>query len=294
MAETEIGTRMTRALAFAAAVAAAASMAGTAAADGPAGSIADPVVAIAPGEAAPEPRPEQGRFGLGVTLRGGLAVSPDYFGADSYQVGPDVNVSFHYLRLGQRLFGSEDFDAERQGLGLRGSFRFVEDRESADFGPLTGLGDVDASVEAGLGVGYYGTRFNAFADLRYGVIGHESFVAELGADAVFRPGDDWRITAGPRALWGSGDYTSTYFGVTPAESAASGGRLGAFDPDGGLVSAGIEVGATYRINDRWGVEGAVTWDRLVGDAGDSPITARGDEDQFGVRIGVTRRVTLNF
>jgi len=268
---------------------------GPTSADGPSDGLSDPVVVPASAAtaqpAAPRVRP---RFGLGLTLRGGLAVSPDYFGSDSFQLGPDVGVTFHYMRLGERVFGSEDFDAEKQGFGLRGAFRFVEDRDSADFPELAGLDDVDTSVEAGLGLGYYGRRFNAFADVRYGVIGHESFVVEVGADGVFRIGEDWRFTAGPRALWGDHDYVDTYFGVSPAEAAASGGRFGAFEADSGLVSAGIEIGATYRINDRWGVEGAVTWDRLVGDAGDSPITAQGDEDQFGLRIGVTRSVTLNF
>ena len=69
---------------------------------------------------------------------------------------------------------------------------------------------------------------------------------------------------------------------------------GAFDAGGGLLSAGVELGATYQINDDWGVEGALTWDRLAGDAADSPIVATGDRDQYSVRIGLTRRITLDF
>lgn len=225
------------------------------------------------------------------TLRGGVAVTPDYFGSDSYAAGPDFGFRLGYARLFGLEFGSADGSA-KYGLGLRGSFRFIGERTADDNAELDGLEDVDASVELGLGLGYQSYNFDAFADMRYGVVGHESVVGELGADVKLHPSDRLTLSMGPRVLVGSGDYSDTYFGVSADEAAAS--SFAAYDPDGGVVSAGLEVGAAYQISDNWGLEGAVTWDRFVGDAEGSPIVENGDRDQYGLRIGITRKITLDF
>lgn len=227
------------------------------------------------------------------TLRGGVATAPDYFGSSDYTLAPDLGFSLDYLALGPLNFGSSD-GSSREGLGLRGSFRFVDERSAADNGELAGLDDVDATYELGLGLGYTTYNFEAFADLRYGVAGHEALVGELGADMKMHPSDRLTLSAGPRVLLGTDDYAETYFGVSGPEAVASAGRFPAYDAEGGIVSAGVEVGARYDLNEDWGVEGAVTYDRFVGDAADSPIVEQGDRDQYGLRIGVTRRITLDF
>jgi len=228
------------------------------------------------------------------TLRGGAAVTPDYFGSGDYSVGPDFGFGLNFARLpGGRSFGSSDANDPQYGLGLRGSFRYIDKRETAKYPELTGLNDVDASVELGLGVGYTSRNFDAFADLRYGIVGHESIVGEIGADVKVQASDRLTLSAGPRLFLGSDKYAQTYFGVSAAEAAA-GYAGGAFNAQGGLLSAGIELGAQYRINDDWGVEGALTYDRFTNDAADSPIVQRGERDQYGLRIGLTRRITLDF
>ena len=227
------------------------------------------------------------------TLRGGVAMAPDYFGSDEYTAGPDVGFRFGYLRLpGGRTFGSADPSEPRYGLGLRGSFRYVDERSSDDNPELDGLDDIDATVELGLGIGYQSYAFDAFADVRYGVVGHESFVGELGADLKVHPNESLTLTLGPRLFVGSDDYASTYFGIGADEAAAS--KFDTHDADGGMLSAGLELGARYEIGQNWGIEGAVTWDRYTGDAEDSPIVQNGDRDQYGLRIGVTRLITLDF
>jgi len=75
------------------------------------------------------------------------------------------------------------------------------------------------SVELGGGVEYRARNFSAFADVRYGVLGHQSLVADFGADLIFQPAPDVTFRVGPRGLWGSQGYAGTYFGVTPAEAA---------------------------------------------------------------------------
>ena len=226
------------------------------------------------------------------TLRGGISAVPEYFGSNDYQIGPDAAVSLNFLSLGGRSFGSSDPGDPRYGFGLRGSFRYVPERDVSDFDELTGLRDVDSTVELGLGVQYTARSFEAFADVRQGIGGHESVVGEIGADVKVHPTDKLTLSLGPRVFMGTDDYADTYFGVSNSDSVSSG--LDAYDPDGGVLSAGLELGASYALTDQWGVEGAVTWDRLTDDAADSPIVEQGDRDQYSVRIGVTRRVVLDF
>ncbi|WP_099826444.1 MipA/OmpV family protein [Oceaniglobus indicus] len=256
-----------------------------------AGDLSIPAAEPAPQYAAPVASSPD----LVFSVRGGLSARPEYFGSDDYGLGPDFGLSLRFLKLpGGRTFGSTDPLYQPEGFGLRGAFAYVGERDASDYRELTGLRDIDASVELGLGLGYQSRYFDAFADVRYGVIGHNAFVGELGADVKMHPTDRLSLSLGPRVTLGSDKYASTYFGVTAAESLASGGALGAFNADGGVISAGVELGAKYRISDNWGVEGAVTWDRFTNDAADSPIVRQGDRDQYGVRIGLTRRITLDF
>lgn len=247
---------------------------------------------LIPAAALAQEAPDIGSPDLVFTLRGGASVAPGYFGSKEYEVGPDASFSLQYLRLGKFEFGDADPLAKRYGFGLRGSFRYIGKRDPADYPELAGLSVVDQSVELGMGIGYTAPNVQAFADVRYGVIGHESWVGEAGIDAVFNPTPDLRLRAGPRVFWGDNRYARTYFGVTAAESGASG--LAAYTPSGGALSAGIELGAFYALNDEWGIDSALTWTRLTGDAGASPIVAQGDRDQFKLRVGLTKRFSFNF
>lgn len=226
------------------------------------------------------------------TLEAGLSSKPEYFGSGDYEIGPSFGLGFGYVNLAGRGFGSPDPTNPGSGLGFRGSFRYITDRDSGDHDELTGLDDVDATYELGAGLGYRSDYFDAFADVRYGIGGHESFVGEVGADAKINPTDRLTLSLGPRVLIGSDDYAATYFGVSDEEAAQS--NFSSYDAEGGVLSAGLELGATYDVTDTWGVEGAVTWDRFTGDAESSPIVEQGDRDQYGLRIGVTRLITLDF
>ncbi len=257
---------------------------------GLAGSVDQPVIPVVVPPVVAASTPD-----LIFTIRGGVGVAPTYFGSDSYEAGPDFALGFQFLRLpGGRGIGSENSGDVRYGFAPRGSLRIVKERSAGDSPELAGLNDIDLAVELGLGLGYTQRNFEAFGVARYGVVGHESWVAEFGADVIARPTDRLTLTAGPRLFLGDDTYSSTYFGVTPAESAASGGAFAAYSATGGALSAGVEIGMTYALNDDWGVSGAVRYDRLLNDAADSPITAQGSPDQFSVRLGLVRRITLDF
>lgn len=229
---------------------------------------------------------------IGFTLRGGVGTRPDYFGATGNEPAPVFGGTLNYLRLGGFTFGDPDPLFVPTGPAVNASFRYITEREASENPELAGLADVDATLELGAGLSYATGDLRVFGDLRYGVIGHNAFVGEIGADVFLRPTDRLTLRAGPRALFGTDNYAQTYFGVSPAEAAASGGNFAAFDASGGLISAGVELGAGYRLSQNWGVDAVVSYDRLQGDTSDSPVSF--DDDQVSASIGVTRRFTLGF
>ncbi|MBP1805784.1 MipA/OmpV family protein [Rubellimicrobium aerolatum] len=227
---------------------------------------------------------------LAFTLGAGIAATPGYFGSDEAEPGPDFTFSAGFLRFGSRSFGREDPYATAEGWDFRGSFRYVHERSGDDYEELEGLDDIDGAIEIGGGVSYARSWWEVLAVARYGVTGHESWVGEVGMDLISRPTDRLTLRAGPRLLLGTDDYAATYFGVSDAESAASG--LAAYDASGGLLTSGVRASASYRLAGAWGLTGEVRYERLVGDAASSPITA--EDDQYSASLLVTRRFTVRF
>lgn len=234
---------------------------------------------------------------LGVTLGLGAQSSPTYFGADSTRTGATGSFGLDRLTFGGLDFGGgEDPD----GLGFKGGLRYIAPRTAEESPELTGLADVDQALELGGGITYShlpdGTTQTwgnyAFAEIRYGVIGHESFVAEVGADLIYAPTSQLEFRAGPRLFGGDDGYAATYFGVTEDEAAASG--FDSFDATGGLLSRGVAASVSYDFNDDWGIVGAVRYEEFLDDAADSPIVRQGARDQTSVSLVVTRALEFNF
>lgn len=230
------------------------------------------------------------------TLGAGLEAKPGYFGSDEVTFGPDLSFSFGALSVGPLSFGNADPGGVSQGFDIGGSFRLVSERSSDDYEELQGLAEVDRAIELGGALRYSASWWDAFAEVRYGVTGHEAVVADLGLDLVSRPSDRLTLRAGPRIFLGSDDYAATYFGVTEAESLASAADgidvFPAYEAQGGILSAGLELSAHYRLTDLWGFEAGLRYDRLQNDAADSPITT--EDDQLSASLGVTRRFDIRF
>lgn len=229
---------------------------------------------------------------LNFSLRGGVGVAPAYPGADDFEVSPDLGIQFGALRWGRIDIGNGVRALPDNGLSLGGAFRVLGDRDVADNPKLTGLDDIDTAVELGVRLTYQETNWMVFGEVRQGFVGHHGVTGTLGGDLIFRPDERLTITAGPRLSMGNSEFARTYFGVTPAQAAAS--TFGAFDASGGLLGAGAQIGATYALDENWAIEGALNYERLQGDAADSPITLGGSRDQVSLRIGVSRQFNLRF
>ncbi|EAQ05934.1 MULTISPECIES: MipA/OmpV family protein [Yoonia] len=224
--------------------------------------------------------------GTDVFIGLGARSAPAYFGADSNETGVTGRLKFAETLAGDIALGESGL----YSLDLGGSLRFVRARTASDHAALTGLSDIDPTLEVGGEVTFIAPQYQVFSALRYGLGGHAAFVAELGGDLVYRADDAWSLRGGPRLLWGSDDYAQTYFGVTAAEATAS--AFDAYDAGAGVISAGIAAEVMYQVTPDWGVLGILRYDQLQGDAADSPVVQ--SKDQTSVSLMVTRRFSFGF
>src|SRR5918995_648178 len=246
------------------------------------GSAADPVGGLA----SPQPGPPAASSGLIVTVTGNALLAPAYPGSDELSLLAYPSLSFRRFGEPKRFSTPDDgltlpfYDTPALRIGAVGRFRGGRYLESDR--RLFGLEDVRWAVEPGVFIEFWPAQFlRTRAELRRGFHGHDGFVADLGADLVQRFG---AVTAsiGPRVSLGDREFTSTYFGVTAAESAIN-RVLPAYRPSGGVTSVGALASLSVDWSERWSTTVSASYARLVGDAAESPIVMQfGSRDQFTI------------
>ncbi|WP_421695447.1 MipA/OmpV family protein [Aestuariivirga sp.] len=218
-------------------------------------------------------------------LGAGLMAQPRYPGSDE-----TIFVPYPLFAVG-RFFvpGVGEFDEKNnvRRLTVYPSFNFIAKRDHSDSNELKGMEDVDWSIEAGLGVAYRYDWIRGFVEVRQGFNGYSGQVAQFGVDFIANPTEDLELLIGPRASWGSDGYMETYFGITNKEAANSPNYNKSYNADAGFNSVGIAANARYDLTDKWKLHLLAGWDRLIGDAGDSPIVKEGSENQFYGGAGIT-------
>ena len=228
------------------------------------------------------------RVGLGAQLR------PTFIGADDTAIGPLVDLDF---ARGTTEFA---FEAPDYSFGIP-----VVSSGGFSFGPAANIASKRKESDVGAPVGKVSTTFEAGAFASYsltnsihlrsevlkGLGGHEGVVGTVGADQIWRDGDRYVFSVGPRVLISNARYQRAYFGVTPAAALASG--LPAYEPDGGLHAVAVASGLSYQFNNRFGTFGFARYERLVGDAAKSPIVRElGSRNQLSGGIGLSYTFTL--
>lgn len=224
-------------------------------------------------------------------LGAGVQAQPRYPGSDEtiYVPYPLIAVSKFFIPG----YGQVDADADTRRLSIYPSFNYIGKRNSADSNELKGLDDVDWSLEAGLGVSYRYNWIRGFAEVRQGFNGYSGQVAQFGLDLIASPLEEVELRFGPRAGWGSQNYMDTYFGITSSEAAASPLYDKAYKAGAGFNTVGLASSATYSLSDDWKLHALVGWDRLVGDAGNSPIVKEGSANQYYAGAGLTYRFAFD-
>ena len=229
------------------------------------------------------------------------ALSSEYLGSadEELRAFPYVSVSDY---KGIDLFGTQlSYRAVEtgtgQGLGkwsLRAgqSLTYQAGRDSDDSPTLTGLDDINGSVLAG---GYLrgtfgpvGIRLDAGQDF---IGGHDGVVANASI-GTFLPLGRLKIQPSASINWGSADHNQSFFGITQAQSNASG--LAVNDVDSGIYGYSVNLVSWYELNDDYVVTliGSHRW--FSGDADDSPILLAEDGADTGlfVALGIARKFKL--
>jgi outer membrane protein len=230
------------------------------------------------------------RVGLGAQVR------PDFLGSDSYEIAPLFDID---TAKGTHEF---KFEAPDYSFGIpivnKGGFEFgpalnlANGRKNSDVGGLP-LGRVKTTLEAGAYANYEVSKsFYLHAEVLKGLGGHDGIVGTLGGDYVWRDADKYVISIGPRLLLSDSKYQRAYFGVTPAAALATG--FPAYRPDGGIHGVALASGLSYQFSERWGMFGYARYERLVGDAADSPIvrSSFGSRDQLSGGLGLSYSFTI--
>jgi MipA family protein len=217
---------------------------------------------------------------------GGMA-KPTYPGADTYIFVPYpiIEVGRFYLPV----FGQSE--AKTSGFFIYPSLGFNGERKPSDDPSLKGTKKIPWGLEAGLGAGVRSGPFRAFVAVRQGFNGADGQVGDIGLDVSMPLTPRMQLAVGPRASLASQDYMRTYFGVTAKEAAA--GPLSKYTPDGGFTSVGVAARITYAITDRTDLQLKGGWNRLVGQAADSPIVKAGSKDQWMVGVGISHHFAFN-
>lgn len=184
---------------------------------------------------------------------------------------PDDNIDYTLLTLGALELGPV--------IGFRSG------RDHSDDKAFVGLRHISFTVDGGMFAQYWPIpdRLRVRAEVRQAFNNSGGLVADLSAD-VFQRYDKFLFSVGPRLSIADSTYMRNAFGVTEDE-ARHNHRVEAYTPGGGIKSYGIVAATTYSFSDAWSVQLFGRYDRLAGDAAESPVVPRlGSKDQKAVGI----------
>lgn len=240
--------------------------------------------------------------GWSVRLDFGLMAAPKYYGDDDYQISalPGIRVTYgdtFFASINEGIgFNLINNGGLRAGPILRYDFGRDQDGDGmfsisgGGTNDLVGLGDVDGTFELGGFVEYELNQFEAYLEVRQGLDGgHDGMVglARLDYKTTIRTaGPPAFLSIGPTMRFSNSGYTSAYFDVNAAQSAASG--LAVYNAGGGIMSYGLSAALTIPITKNAAITAISGYDRLTGDVGNSSLVrqrgSRG-QAQFGIFTG---------
>jgi outer membrane protein len=222
-----------------------------------------------------------------VTVGAGVEFEPRYRGDDDshLSVRPIISIGrgdswkrFRTVNDGISI-GLIDYGMWRAGPNAK----FVFKRDSGDSADLAGLPEVGFTFELGGFVEAYPTDWLRLrAAVRQGIGGHKGLVGEAQADFIARFPNDWTLAVGPRLSLGSDRFMNAYFGTNVASG------LGTYIAGGGVTSYGVGGQITKLFEPGWRVSLYAEYERLTGDAADSPLVQlRGSENQFTIGLATS-------
>jgi MipA family protein len=219
-----------------------------------------------------------GRIGLGV------ATVPTYEGSPNRRTlaGPDLTLSYR-----SRDWGTVEFS--QRGLIWNaveaGRFRFAlvaqfdpgrKDKDASTLNPtpgdkrLAGMGSVQSSTAAGVGVGYGPVMVVSRQSLSDR--GAKGTQVDMTVEHAWALSDRLGLRFALGATWADQDTMQTYFGVTAAQARTS--RFTVYTPKSGCRKVDASVSAEYAMASSWKLQANVGFSQLGDVAAASPIVGR--------------------
>lgn len=234
---------------------------------------------------------------LEVNLVGFAAASvPEYWGAsrNSGALGPYGRYQFEGSQRYIELLGPQVkvnlLNDKNWRIGPIVKYRFARDSD-VDDKIVRRMDKVDGALEGGMFIQYRLPlsetplhQITVGADVEGGRNGTEAHLNAM----YFQPlGKAVLANVGLGLTYGNGKFVDNYFGVTSAHDIALYPALAgrAYDTSGGVVGWNIPFGVTVFVSKEWALSAGGRYERLVGDAKDSPLVRRGDADQWMLGIG---------
>ena len=215
-----------------------------------------------------------------------LAVGPRFPGSDKTKVivVPNIQARYKDFLVINPIEGIGVTYSVDDKLQLGASLGIdLTTRLAKDDSRLSGLSDINEAGALRMSAKY--RTGPVFADVRLTTrLGSEQKRGSL----VYLEGGyspiatrDAGVSLGLAVRWMDSSYSRNFFGISPAQSAASG--LTAFNAGSGLQSAGVFVSGYQRLATDWTGFARLGLNKLQGDAANSPVTRR--TAQTGLVVG---------
>ncbi|CZV62610.1 MipA/OmpV family protein [Enterobacter hormaechei] len=224
------------------------------------------------------------RQGNVLTLGGGVDVAPRYSGSDKSRVTAAQVVDYAMangffisttrgLGYGNRV-GNLDYSAALSYRAGRKDRDVSSDSIASGSDYLRGMGDIKGSAVVVPGLGYRITDWlNVQLQAEVPVSERDNGEAvHFGIASPLYTSPENSVTLALTGSWGSSKYMQTYYGVSAAQSAASG--FARHDAGSGIYAYSLNLDWTHKLTSRWSLLAAAGVTQLTGEAGDSPIVQR--------------------
>ena len=224
------------------------------------------------------------RQGNVLTLGGGVDVAPRYSGSDKSRVTAAQVVDYAManglfisttrgLGYGNHV-GNLDYSAALSYRAGRKDRDVSSDSIASGSDYLRGMGDVKGSAVVVPGLGYRITDWlNVQLQAEVPVSERDNGEAvHFGIASPLYTSPENSVTLALTGSWGSSKYMQTYYGVSAAQSAASG--FARHDAGSGIYAYSLNLDWTHKLTSRWSLLAAAGVTQLTGEAGDSPIVQR--------------------
>lgn len=226
-----------------------------------------------------------------VSLGAGAGLAPDYEGSKDFEAVPIpfVNVTWSNHMSINWLGNKAKVNLIPSRIwkgGLIGEYIPERSGETVDNNRVGKLEDVDTSVMFG---GFFGFEYKkwsasieAMTDVNFKPIkgdGNDGSIIRLNGGYKIPIDQTLHLALGVFTTWADDDYMQAYFEIDNRDSDRSGLRT--FKADSGLKDLGVNLTASYKPWEHWGLMGLASYKRLLNDAKDSPVVDdEGNANQF--------------